>query len=353
MDYLDNLLKEMVVMNASDLHIQAGLKPRFRVHGEIIEGDHPPLDNQGCEQHLFEILTEEQLTRFKEHNDLDFSYGDRINERYRCNYFRHHAGIGGAFRRLSARIPTIEELGLPNIIEKAAHYRSGLVLITGATGMGKSTTLAATINIVNSLYRKHIVTLEDPIEYVFESDRSIIHQRGLGYDILSFEEGIRDSMREDVDVLVVGEMRDFETIQLALSAAETGVLVFATLHTNSAAKAADRIIDVFPASEQEQARAMLSQSLKAVTTQLLFKKTDGSGRIPAAEVLFWSVALSRIIRDGKIHEIPSLIQTGKSHGMISMDDSIDDLLKRKIVDPEEAYPFTQDKRRFEHYLLSL
>lgn len=349
MGYIDDLLKETVAMGASDLHIQAGLKPRFRVHGKIIEGDHPVLSNQEYEGHLFEILTEDQKRHFLEHNDLDFSYGDRITARFRCNYFRHQEGIGAAFRILSARIPTIEELGLPEVINKVAHYRSGLVLITGATGMGKSTTLAAAINIINSLYRRHIVTLEDPIEYVFENNKSIIHQRGLGYDVLSFEEGIRDSMREDVDVLVVGEMRDFETIRLALSAAETGTLVFATLHTNSAAKAIDRIIDVFPASEQEQARTILSQSLKAVTAQLLFKKTDGSGRIPAVEVLFWSVALSRVIQDGKIHEIPSLIQTGKSQGMVSMDDSLDELLRRGIVDPEEVYPFTMDKKRFAPY----
>ncbi|HAV43008.1 TPA: type IV pili twitching motility protein PilT [bacterium] len=350
MGYLDNLLKEMAEIDASDLHIQAGEKPRFRVNGQIVESDHPVMSNEECEKCLFEVLTEEQLLHFKEHNDLDFAYGDHISQRFRCNYFRHQSGIGGAFRRLSARIPTIEELGLPKSVEKVAHYRSGLVLVTGATGMGKSTTLAALINIINNLYRKHIITLEDPIEYVFESNRSIIHQRGLGYDILSFEDGIRESVREDVDVLVVGEMRDYETIRLALSAAETGVLVFATLHTTSAAKTIDRVIDVFPAEEQAEARAMLSQSLRAVTSQLLFRRIDDLGRIPTTEVLFGSVALTRIIRDGKVHEIPSLIQTGKSAGMISMDDSIEELLKKKMVNAEEVYPFTQDKSRFEYYL---
>lgn len=339
MRYLDKLLKEMVDRGASDLHIQAGLSPKFRIHGEIVDSGYPPMSDVECERYLYEILTEEQLRHFIEHNDLDFAYGDPIKGRFRCNYFRQYTGIGGAFRRLSSKIPTIEELNLPNVIEKLAHYRDGLVLITGASGTGKSTTLAAIINIINNLYRRHIITLEDPIEYIFENNRSIIHQRGLGYDILSFENGIRDSMRGDVDVLVVGEMRDYETIRLALSAAETGVLVYATLHTSSAAKTIDRIIDVFPTEEQNQARVMLSLSLRAITSQILIKKKDGTGRIPACEILFSSQALSRIIQDGKIHEIPSLIQTGKAVGMRSMEDSIESLIKNGLVDPKDAYIF--------------
>jgi twitching motility protein PilT len=343
MAYLDKLLKEMVERGASDLHIQAGLSPKFRIHGEIVDSGHPPMSNLECERYLYEILTEEQLRHFIEHNDLDFAYGDSIKGRFRCNYFRQHTGIGGAFRRLSAKIPTIKELNLPKAFEKLAHYRDGLVLITGASGTGKSTTLAALINIINNLYRKHIVTLEDPIEYVFENNRSIIHQRGLGYDVMSFEDGIRDSMREDVDVLVVGEMRDYETIRLVLAAAETGVLVYATLHTQSAAKSIDRVIDVFPADEQNQARVMLSQSLRAITSQVLIKRKDQEGRIPACEILFSSPALSRIIQDGKIHEISSLLQTGKTQGMTSMDESIETLVKKGLVDPKDAYIFSQSK----------
>lgn len=348
MAILDCLLDLMKEADASDLHLRCGLRPRLRVRGELMEipGSSIP-DAKEVEGVLREILTEEQSHVLDEQGEIDFAYGRMGSGRFRCNFFREHAGLAAVCRRLPAAIPTLKDLHLPSRLESFAHLRSGLVLVTGPTGSGKTSTAAALLDAVNAQYRKHIVTLEDPIEYLHANRKSVVHQRGLHYDILSFPDGIRDALREDPDVLLIGEMREIETLRLALAGAEEGCLVFASLHTNGAPESIDRIIDVFPADEQPQVRAVVAQSLAGVVSQVLLRRTDGPGRLPATEVLIASPAVANLIRENKIAEVINVMQAGKAQGMHTLDDSLMDLVERKRVSPDEALSYARNKGAFE------
>jgi twitching motility protein PilT len=351
MAHLDPLLLRMMENHASDLHIAVGQPPKYRVHGEVTPvEDYPALDEATVSQWLFEICSPEQRERYIEHKDFDFAYGIGEQARYRVNYFFQRTGYGAVFRIIPYEIATIEQLNLPPVLKKLAFLRGGLVLVTGPTGSGKSTTLAAIIDLINQTQRRHIVTIEDPIEFVHRNNQSIITHREIGEHTKDFASALRGVFRQDSDVVLVGEMRDLETISLALSAAATGTLVYGTLHTNSAAKTIDRIIDVFPADQQEQIRIMLSESIKAIVAQQLLRRKDGRGRIAVNEILLGSPALSNLIREGKVEAIVNLIQSGRAQGMQTMDEGIERLLKQHIVDPEDAYVKSVDKRRFEHYL---
>ncbi|RME81206.1 MAG: PilT/PilU family type 4a pilus ATPase [Planctomycetota bacterium] len=349
---IDRLLDAMVENNASDLHMVPGLKPKYRIHGELQDVDHEVLTTKTCNDYLLEILTKEQKAFFLQNRDMDFLYVSQKGNRFRTNFFLQQRGLAAVFRIIPTKIASFELLNLPSQLERFANFHSGLVLVTGPTGAGKSTTLAAIIDYINSRYRKHIITLEDPIEFVHPNKKSIIHQREVGTHVESFNQGIIDAGRQDPDIVLVGEMRDTETIKLTCSLAETGVLTFATLHTNNASQTLDRIIDVFPSSQQPQIRAMLSQSLVAIFSQLLLKTVDGTARVPAYEILFSSFAVANMIREGKVQEINSYIQRGRSQGMVSMDDSLRDLLEKGIISPEDAYMVAEDKVRFEKYLVN-
>jgi len=348
---IDEMLHKMKEMSASDLHLKPGMRPRYRILGEL--QDVPgiqPLSEEEVEHLTREILTEDQERWYSEAGELDFAYGDVKSGRFRCNYYREHRGHSACYRRIPVEIPTLKDLNLPPTLEALIHCRSGIVLITGPTGSGKTSTLAALIDLINTQYRMHIITLEDPIEYLQPSKKSVVHQRGLHYDIVDFPSGVRAALREDPNILLIGEMRDLETIRLALTAAEVGCLVFATLHTNSAAQSIDRIIDVFPADEQPQIRAMLSLSVAGIVSQVLLRRVDTGGRIPATEVLFGTPAVQNLIRENKVQEITSVIQAGKQQGMHTMDDSLVGLVTKKLVNPEEAYSYAENKGYFEQFV---
>jgi len=347
---LDPLLVRMMENSASDLHVVVGQKPKYRIHGEIVTiDDWPVLDEAACGECLFELLKEPQKQRYLEHHDFDFAYGIGDIARYRCNYFFQRTGFGSVFRIIPSKIATIDDLKLPPVLKRMAELRSGLVLVTGPTGSGKSTTLAAIIDHINKQQRRHIVTIEDPIEFVHHNNQSIITHREIGEHTESFAAALRAVTRQDADVVLVGEMRDLETISLAMSAAAMGVLVYGTLHTNSAAKTIDRIIDVFPAEQQEQTRTVLSESLKAIVAQQLLRKKTG-GRVAVNEILIASPAVANIIRENKIESLINIIQSGKNQGMISMDDALESLLKSNVIEAEDAFMKSIDKRRFDKYL---
>ena len=351
MAQIDRLLQMMGKADASDLHLKSGMRPRFRVLGELVEiPGADPMGRDEVDRITREILSEEQERWYHDAGEIDFAYGDVKFGRYRCNYFQEYWGPAGVFRRIPVEIPSLKDLNLPSSIETLIHLRGGIVLVTGPTGSGKTSTLASLVDMINQQKRKHIITLEDPIEYLHPSKNSVVHQRGLHYDILDFPTGLRAALREDPDILLIGEMRDLETIRLALTAAEVGALVFATLHTNGAAQSVDRIIDVFPADEQPQIRAMLSQSLQGVVSQVLLKRLDTGGRIPATEVMFGNPAVSNLIRENKIQDIVSVIQAGKQQGMHTLDDSLVQLVTKKLVDPEEAYSYAENKGWFEQFV---
>jgi twitching motility protein PilT len=299
---------------------------------------------------LYEIMTERQQADFEAKKDLDFAYSVPGLARFRGNVFLQHKGIGAVFRIIPTKILSADELGLPEGVRKMTMLKKGLVLVTGPTGSGKSTTLAAMIDLINSTRREHILTLEDPLEFVHESKMSLLNQRQIGEHSESFTAALRAALREDPDVILVGEMRDLETISLALTAAETGHLVYGTLHTNSAAKTVDRIIDAFPKDSQEQVRTMLSESLKGVICQQLLKTADGHGRVAALEIMVGTPALSNLIREGKTFQIPSIMQTARKEGMQMMDQHVLDLLKTRKITAEEAYRCCNDKKQFEQYL---
>lgn len=345
---IDRLLQGMEGCEASDLHLKVGARPRYRVHGELTEvPGSAELSPDQIELLTREILSKEQEAQYQRSRELDFAYGDLRTGRYRCNYFQDYRGPAAVFHRIPAVVPPLSELGLPESIESFVHFRAGLVLITGPTGAGKTTTLAALVDLINAQYRRHIITLEDPIEYIHAPKKSVIHQRGMHYDIRDFASGIVSALREDPEVIVVGELRDQATMKLAVSAAEVGVLILATMHTSSAAATVERIIDVFPEDEQPQVRAMLSQSLAGVVTQVLLRRTDKPGRIPATEVLISTPAVSNLVRESKVPDIYSVIQAGKSAGMHTLDDSLEELMAKRLVDPEEAYSYAVNKSRFE------
>jgi len=348
---IDRMLHLMKGANASDLHLKVGLRPRYRILGELknVEGAEPSSRDE-IDRMIRELLSEEQEQLYREAGEIDFAYGDVKTGRFRCNYFQEYWGPAAVFRRIPVDIPSLKDLNLPPIIESFIHLRGGIVLVTGPTGSGKTSTLASLIDLINTQYRKHIITLEDPIEYLHPSKKSVVHQRGLHYDLTDFPAGLRAALREDPDILLIGEMRDLETIRMALTAAEVGALVFATLHTNGAAQTVDRIIDVFPADEQPQIRTMLSQSIAGIVSQVLLKRVDTGGRIPATEILFGTPAVSNLIRESKVQDIVSVIQAGKQQGMHTLDDSLVQLVLKKMVDPEEAFSYAENKGWFEQFV---
>jgi len=334
---METLVRETIEKNASDLHLSAGGPPRVRVDGDLVATDHPSLDAEGITAIVDPILTPEQRERFAAEHELDFSWAVPDIGRFRVNVFMQGRGPGAVLRTIPTKIPSFEALSLPPILAELCKRERGLVLVTGPTGSGKSTTLAAMVDVVNSTWDGHILTIEDPVEFVHESKRCLVNQREIGAHTASFSAALRSALREDPDVILVGEMRDLETISLALTAAETGHLVFGTLHTSSAAKTIDRIIDVFPSGQQSQIRTMLAESLEAVVAQRLLKKIGG-GRVAACEVLVGSPAVRNLIREGKLHQIPSAMQTGQQQGMVTFDMALAELQKRGLIEREAPPP---------------
>src|SRR6478672_1402309 len=350
MPYIDKFFDILVQEGASDLHIGEGQPPKIRKHGDIMPIRQEPVLREEAVAMLSEICGAKSWAMFDERGDLDFAYEMNEQSRFRCNYLKQANGYGAVFRLIPTRISTLEELGIPAVVRQFGDLRSGLVLITGPTGSGKSTTLAALIDYINTNYARHIVTIEEPIEFVHHNKRSIITQREVPEHSSTFPAGLKAALREDADIVLVGEMRDLETIQLALTAAETGLLVFGTLHTNNARKTVDRMIDVFPAAKQAQVRTMLANSLRGVLAQLLLKKADGAGRVAVNEILIASPAVSAIIREGATQKLQDVIVAGKGQGMQFMDDAIQALLHRGTVSPHEAFMKAIDKNRFKPFL---
>ena len=347
---IDAFFKLMNDQGASDLHLVSGSQPILRVHGELERVKYKLMENDELKSILYEICPENKIKVFEETGDIDFGYEVPNLARYRCNFFQQKWGIGAVFREIPSEILTAEQLGLPPVLNKMAMLHKGLVLVTGPTGSGKSTTLAAMVDYVNRNKKSHILTVEDPVEFVHKSQGCVVNHREVGMHTQSFKAALRGALREDPDIILVGEMRDLETIELALEAASTGHLVFGTLHTQSAAKTVDRVIDVFPANQQAQIRTTLSESLKGVVAQNLFKRIDKKGRIAVLEILVVTPATSNLIREGKTFQIPSVIQTGKKYGMQSLDDAILEAMQAKKISPEDAYDKAIVKERFVQFL---
>jgi len=320
---------------ASDVHLSSGEPPMVRIHGDMKRIEHPALSAEQVHSMVFDIMSDAVRKTFQETNDVDFSFELGNIARFRVNIFRTRRGEGAVFRTIPTQVMTLEELGLPPILRELCQKEKGLVLVTGPTGSGKSTTLAAMIDFINETFEGHILTIEDPIEFVHASKKCLVNQREVGRDTFSFNAALRGALREDPDVILVGEMRDLETISLALTAAETGHLVFGTLHTSSAPKTVDRIIDVFPAAQQSQIRTMFAESIQAVITQLLLRRRAG-GRIAALEILIGTTAVRNLIRENKIHQVPSAMQTGQNVGMQTLDMALVDLVNKGLVTKEEA-----------------
>jgi len=333
---ISELLRFALESGGSDLHISAGEPPVIRIHGEMTKVDLPALDKEDVHNMIYDILSDFQRKVFEEHLELDFSFGLGDLARFRVNVFKQHRGESAVFRTIPSKIPTFDQLSLPRVFKDIAGLEKGLVLVTGPTGSGKSTTLAAIIDYINDTVKEHILTIEDPIEFLHLSKKCLLNQRELGPHTKSFANALRSALREDPDVILVGEMRDLETIQLALTAAETGHLVFATLHTSSAPDTVDRIIDVFPAGQQNQVRSMLSGSLQAVISQALFKRRDGKGRVAGFEVMIATPAIRNLIRENKIAQIPSMIQTSKGIGMQTMEAACNELIAKNLVTRDEV-----------------
>ena len=346
MAVIDTYFKEMKERDASDLHMVIGFPPLLRLRGELVPTKHPVLTPESNREILFEILTPKRQAYVEKNRDFDMAYGLENTGRFRCNFFYQQRGIGAVFRIIPTKILTLEELNMPEAIKTIAEFRQGLVLVTGPTGSGKSTTLAAIIDYINNCRDGHIITIEDPLEFVHPNKKCLFSQREIGTHAKSFADALRVASREDPDIILVGEMRDLETISLALTCAELGILVFGTLHTNSAAKTIDRIINAFPTDQQEQTRTMVSESLKAVIAQQLLKTKDGIGRCAAVEILIGSSALASMIREGKISQISSIIQTGTSVGMQSMDQHLKQLIEKDIITREAAREKAIDKNLF-------
>ncbi len=343
---IDAFFKLMNEQGASDLHLAAGQPPALRVRGEIERVKYKVLNSDDLRGMLYEIAPEQKIKLFEETGDVDFGYEIPGLARYRANFFMQRNGVAAVFREIPSAIMTADQLGLPPVVSKLATLPRGLVLVTGPTGSGKSTTLAAIIDVANRARKDHIITVEDPIEFVHQSQGCIINHREIGVHTNSFSTALRGALREDPDIILVGEMRDLETISLAVEAASTGHLVFSTLHTSSAYKTVDRVIEVFPSQEQPLIRSTLADGIRAVIAQTLFKRIDRKGRIAALEILIANPAVRNLIREGKTHQIPSMIQTGKKYGMILLDDSIMELYKRGMISAEDAYAKSNEKGRF-------
>ena len=350
MAYIDQFLQTVVRQRASDLHIAEGQPPKIRTHGDIMPIRDEPVSHEEATRMLSEVCGAQNWEIFQQHGDLDFAYQMDKHSRFRTNYFKQSDGFGAAFRLIPTKIATLEELGVPVIIKEFAHLRGGLVLVTGPTGSGKTTTQAALIDFINQNFSKHVVTIEEPIEFVHDNKCSIITQREVPGDSTTFAAGLKAALREDTDIILIGEMRDLETISLALTAAETGLLVIGTLHTNNARKTVDRMVDAFPADRQAQARAMLANSLRGVLAQLLLKRSDRPGRIAVNEILIANAAVAAIIREGATQKLTDVIVSGRAQGMQFMDDAIWALLEKGIVSPHEAFMKAIDKARFKPLL---
>jgi len=350
MAYLDQFLKIVVAQGASDLHIGEGQPPKIRTHGDIMPIRSELISHEDATRMLSEVCGPENWEIFQQHGDLDFAYQMDKDSRFRTNYFKQSNGYAAAFRLIPTKIASLEQLGIPVIVKEFAYLRGGLVLVTGPTGSGKTTTQAALIDFINQNFSKHVVTIEEPIEFVHNNKRSIVTQREVPGDSITFAAALKAALREDTDIVLIGEMRDLETISLALTASETGLLVIGTLHTNNARKTVDRMVDAFPADRQPQARAMLANSLRGVVAQLLLKRADRPGRIAVNEILIANAAVAAIIREGATQKLQDVIVSGKAQGMQFMDDAIWALLEKGIVSPHEAFMKAIDKNRFKPFL---
>jgi len=352
---IDAFFNLMFEQKASDLHLASGNPPILRINGELERVDFPPLENDSLKTMLYEIAPEYKIKLFEETGDVDFGYEVPSMCRFRANFFNQKNGIGAVFRQIPSTVLSFEDFEkldapLPAVLKKFAMLNKGLVLVTGPTGSGKSTTLAAMVDYANKNRKEHVITVEDPIEFVHESKNCLVNHREVGVHTQSFASALRGSLREDPDIILVGELRDLETIELAITAASTGHLVFGTLHTQSATKTVDRIIDVFPSEQQNKIRATLSEALKGVVAQNLFRRVDKKGRVAALEILVFTTAIANLVREGKTHQLPGMIQVGKKIGNAPLDDSIMDHLKMKRISPEEAYDKCLDKKKFRPFL---
>jgi twitching motility protein PilT len=352
---IDAFFNLMLEQKASDLHLSSGNAPMLRINGELQRIDFPPLESDPLKAMLYEISPEYKIKQYEETGDVDFGYEIPAVSRFRVNFFNQKNGCAAVFRQIPSKVLSFEDFEkfdapLPSVLKKFAMLHKGLVVVTGPTGSGKSTTLAAMVDYSNKNRRDHIITVEDPIEFVHESKNCLVDHREVGVHTKSFASALRGALREDPDIILVGELRDLETIELALTAASTGHLVFGTLHTQSAAKTVDRIIDVFPADQQNKIRATLSESLKGVVAQNLFKRIDKKGRVAALEILVFTTAIANLVREGKTHQIPGMIQVGKKLGNQPLDDAIMEHLRMKRIAPEEAYDKCLDKKKFRIFL---
>ncbi len=352
---IDAFFNLMLEQKASDLHLSSGNPPIVRINGELHRVDYPPLESDQLKTMLYEITPEYKIKHFEETGDVDFGYEIPEVSRFRANYYNQRNGIGAAFRQIPTKVLSFEdfekmEQPLPAVLKKFSMLHRGLIVVTGPTGSGKSTTLAAMVDYANQNRRDHIITVEDPIEFVHQSKNCLVNHREVAVHTQSFAAALRGALREDPDVILVGEMRDLETIELAITAASTGHLVFGTLHTQSAAKTVDRMIDVFPADQQNKIRATLSESLRGIVAQNLFRRVDRKGRVAALEILVFTTAVANLVREGKTHQIPGMIQVGKRLGNQPLDDAIMEHIRMKRIAPEEAYEKCLDKKKFRPFL---
>lgn len=350
MPRIDSFLKLGLAQGCSDVHLAVGVPPMLRMHGDLMPIKFRELADTELESYVMEILSDSQKDQFYAGKDLDFSYVAEEGGRFRVNLFHKETGVGAVFRHIPNKVPTLEELNVPPVIRDFCDYHQGMVLVTGSTGTGKSTTLAAMINHLNTTRSLNIISLEDPIEFVHPSQKSQVIQRELGTHLTSFADGVRSAMREDPDVVLVGEMRDADTISMAMTAAETGHLVLGTLHTTSAVKTIDRVIDALPGELREQTKSFLSQSLKAVVTQVLVKTPDGRGRKAIMEILVNNRAISKLIMTDQTHQVPAQLQMGKDQGMQLLDQALMAAIDKNEIDPDDAFRYALDKKKFQRYV---
>ena len=349
MSLINEFLMSMQMRKGSDLHVIAGDPPRMRVHGDLITLDNTRLDPEELKAELFSLMSEQSIQQFNQHDSADFAHAIPEVARFRVNVFRHLHGVGAVFRGIPSKALTLEELKMPKALNELATATRGLILVTGKTGSGKSTTLAAVIDAINSRLKGHILTIEDPIEFVHQRKQCLISQREIGVHAPSFAAALHSALREDPNAILVGEMRDLETMSIAMTAAEMGVLVMGTLHTNGAAATIDRVVNIFPADKQDHVRNMLSTSLRGIVSQQLLKKKDGTGRLVALEILINTSASANLIRQGKLEQLETVMQSGAANGMCTMDGSLKKLYEDGLISGEEAYLQAIDKSKFEQF----